>query len=129
LLERDYERELAGVCEDRGLACIPYFGLARGFLTGKYRRDAPQVDSPRAAGVREHYFNERGFAVLDGLDALADTHDTTLAAVAVAWLRSQPTVLAPIASATSPEQLAELLPGATLELAATELERLSRAGQ
>ncbi len=71
LMERDYERELAAVCERHGLACVPYFGLARGFLTGKYRPDGEQVQSPRAAGVRESYFNERGFAVLDALDSIA----------------------------------------------------------
>jgi aryl-alcohol dehydrogenase-like predicted oxidoreductase len=128
LMERDgYEAELAAVCEQHGLACIPYFGLARGFLTGKYRRDGPEIDSPRAAGVRESYFNERGFAVLDALDGVAAAHDTSVAAVALAWLLAQPTVLAPIASATSPEQLAELLECARLELSAAELKRLSSA--
>jgi aryl-alcohol dehydrogenase-like predicted oxidoreductase len=126
LLERgEYEGELAEVCTQNDLACIPYFGLARGFLTGKYRRDGEPVDSPRAAGVRESYFNERGFAVLDALDEIAAAHATTVAAVALAWLVAQPTVLAPIASATSPEQLAEILPSAGLELSAIELERLS----
>jgi aryl-alcohol dehydrogenase-like predicted oxidoreductase len=128
LLERgEYEGELAGVCERNGLACIPYFGLARGFLTGKYRRDGADVDSPRAAGVRDSYFNERGFAVLDALDQIAAAHDTSDAAVALAWLLAQPTVLAPIASATSPEQLAELLAFTALELTPAELERLSSA--
>lgn len=127
LLERDYERELAPLCEREGLACIPYFGLARGFLTGKYRRGGPEIDSPRAAGVREAYFNERGFAVVDALDEIAAAHRVAPAAVALAWLRSQPTVLAPIASATSPEQLAELMASATLELDAAEVERLSAA--
>ena len=76
-------------------AC-PYFGLARGFLTGKYRRDGEQVDSPRAAGVRESYFNERGFAVLDALDEIAAAHGgRTVAAVALAWLLAQPTVARP----------------------------------
>ncbi len=128
LMERgEYEGELAEVCARNGLACVPYFGLARGFLTGKYRRGGDQVDSPRAAGVRESYFNERGFAVLDALDEIAAAHGTTVAAVALAWLVVQPTVVAPIASATSPEQLAELLPSAELELSATEIERLNTA--
>jgi aryl-alcohol dehydrogenase (NADP+) len=128
LLERgEYEGELATVCEREGLACVPYFGLARGFLTGKYRRGGVEVDSPRAAGVRESYFNERGFAVLDALDEVAATHDTTVAAVALAWLTAQPTVLAPIASATSTQQLGELLPSAELELNADELARLDSA--
>jgi aryl-alcohol dehydrogenase-like predicted oxidoreductase len=124
LLERGYERELREVCETHGLACVPYFGLARGFLTGKYRPGGEQVSSPRAAGVRESYFNERGFAVLAALDELAAGHGTTVAAVALAWLLAQPTVIAPIASATSPEQMAELLPATGLELSAAEIERL-----
>lgn len=128
LIEREaYERELTPLCERHGLACIPYYGLAQGFLTGKYRADAEQVDSPRAAGVRERYFNERGFAVLDALDAITAEHETAVAAVALAWLRAQPTVLAPIASATSPRQLSELMASAELTLSDAERERLSDA--
>ena len=128
LMEREsYEAELAGVCERHGLACIPYFGLARGFLTGKYRRGGPEIDSPRAAGVRQSYCNARGFAVLDALDEVAAAHDTSVAAIALAWLLAQPTVLAPIASATSPEQLAELLDNARLTLTVDEIESLSSA--
>jgi aryl-alcohol dehydrogenase (NADP+) len=129
LLERDYETELAPLCERYELACIPYFGLARGFLSGKYRRDGQEVDSPRAQGVRESYFNDRGFAVLDALDEIAAAHDTVVAAVALAWLGAQPTVLAPIASATSPEQLRDLLAAGDLELTAEEIARLSAAGE
>jgi aryl-alcohol dehydrogenase-like predicted oxidoreductase len=128
LIDRgEYEGELADVCASSGIACIPYFGLARGFLTGKYRRGGAEVDSPRAQGVRDSYFNDRGFAVLDALDTVAVTHDTSVAAVALAWLLAQPTVLAPIASATSARQLAELLECATLELSAAELALLTRA--
>jgi len=128
LVEREgYEAELASVCERHGLACIPYFGLASGFLTGKYRRDGPEIDSPRADGVRRNHFNERGFAVLDALDEVAAEHHTSVAAVALAWLLAQPTVLAPIASATSPEQLAELTQCAELRLSAAALERLDTA--
>ena len=128
LMERErYEGELAALCERHGLACIPYFGLARGFLTGKYRRGGPDVESPRAQGVRDSYFNERGFAVLEALDEVAAAHHASVAAVALAWLRAQPAVLAPIASATSPAQLAELLPSVRLELSAAEIARLSAA--
>jgi aryl-alcohol dehydrogenase-like predicted oxidoreductase len=128
LVERgEYEGELAAVCERHGLACIPYFGLARGFLTGKYRPGGGEIDSPRAAGVREAYFNERGFAVLQALDEVAGAHDVSVAAVALAWLLAQPTVLAPIASVTSSEQLGDLLECAELELSAAELERLDAA--
>jgi aryl-alcohol dehydrogenase-like predicted oxidoreductase len=128
LLERgEYEGELASLCARAGVACVPYFGLAQGFLTGKYRRDGKDVDSLRAQGVRESYFNERGFAVLDALDAIAAEHDVAVAAVALAWLLAQPTVIAPIASATSPEQLGELVALAELELTPAELERLDNA--
>lgn len=125
LVERDsYEGPLQEVCARHELACIPYFGLARGFLTGKYRRDGAPVDSFRAEGVRESYFNEHDFAVLDALDEIAAAHDTSVAAVSLAWLAAQPTVLAPIASATSVEQLRELLAFTRVELTAAELERL-----
>jgi aryl-alcohol dehydrogenase-like predicted oxidoreductase len=128
LMEREeYERELASVCERHGLACLPYFALARGFLTGKYRPQGEQIDSPRAAGVHDSYFNERGFTVLAALDEVAAAHDAAVAAVALAWLAAQPAVLAPVASATSAEQLAELLASAELELSAEELERLGEA--
>jgi aryl-alcohol dehydrogenase (NADP+) len=128
LLERrEYEGELAELCGREGVPCLPYFALARGFLTGKYRPGGPNVDSPRAQGVRDSYFNERGFAVLAALDELASAHRVRVAAVALAWLRAQPTVVAPVASATSPQQLAELLPSATLELDPAELDRLSAA--
>jgi aryl-alcohol dehydrogenase-like predicted oxidoreductase len=128
LLERgEYEGELLELCRSHGLACLPYFSLARGFLTGKYRPDGPEVDSPRAVGVREKYFNERGFAVLDALDQIASKHEQSVAAVALAWLGAQPTVAAPIASATSPAQLSELLAATRIELSAAELELLGDA--
>jgi aryl-alcohol dehydrogenase-like predicted oxidoreductase len=124
---RGYEGELAAVCARHALACVPYFGLARGFLSGKYRPGGEEIDSPRAAGVRDVYFNERGFAVLDALDAIAASHQAPVAAVALAWLLAQPTVLAPIASATSTAQLAELLAATELELSEDELARLDGA--
>jgi aryl-alcohol dehydrogenase-like predicted oxidoreductase len=125
LMDRNrYEGELEQVCERHDLACVPYFSLARGFLSGKYRRDGEQVDSARADGVRQAYFNARGFAVLDALDQIAAAHETPLAAVALAWLIAKPTVLAPIASATSTAQLAELLACADLVLSPTEIELL-----
>lgn len=128
LVERgEYEGALMDVCRGAGVACVPYFGLARGFLTGKYRRGGPDVDSPRAQGVRDAYFNERGFAVLDALDRVAAETGASVAAVALAWLRSQPTVLAPIASATSVSQLGELMAAGTLELGTEQLAALSAA--
>ena len=128
LVERSrYEGALMDVCVRHGLACLPYFGLARGFLTGKYRRGGAEVPSPRAGGVHDLYFNERGFAVLDALDDIAAAHDVSVAAVSLAWLAAQPTVVAPIASATSPEQLAETLQFVSLRLSEEELRRLSEA--
>jgi aryl-alcohol dehydrogenase-like predicted oxidoreductase len=127
LVERDYERDLRPVVEREGLACLPYFALARGFLTGKYR-DGTQVDSPRASRA-EAYLDDRGRAVLAALDEVASAHSTTVAAVAIAWLRMQPTVVAPLASARNVQQLSEILPGASLELAPDELERLRAASE
>ncbi len=128
LMERgSYEGPLMDLCARHGLACLPYFSLARGFLTGKYRPDGPEVDSPRAASVRERYFNDRGFAVLAALEEIAGAHAVSVAAVSLAWLAAQPTVVAPIASATSAEQLGDLLQSVSLELGEDELRRLADA--
>jgi aryl-alcohol dehydrogenase-like predicted oxidoreductase len=121
-----YEGGLQDLCVAEGLACMPYYGLASGFLTGKYRPGGPEVESARAGSARKHL--DRGGRVLAALDDIAAAHSVTVAAVALAWLRAQPGVTAPIASARTPEQLAELLPMADLELAPDELERLTAAG-
>jgi aryl-alcohol dehydrogenase-like predicted oxidoreductase len=126
LLERDgYEGEMADLCSSRGIACVPYFGLARGFLTGKYRRGVT-VDSPRAA-VASGYLDERGERVLAVLDEVAAARGTTVAAVALAWLADRPTVVSPIASARNVGQLADLLPVLGLHLTAEETEQLDKA--
>jgi len=127
LVEREYEDGLQALCAENDVACVPYFGLAMGFLTGKYRPGGPDVDSPRAGGATK-YLDERGVAVLEALDDVAAAHGTSPAAVALAWLREQPTVVAPIASARTTEQLAELLPMADLALERQEVERLRAAG-
>jgi aryl-alcohol dehydrogenase-like predicted oxidoreductase len=124
LVERDFERTLAPVAEEWDLAVCPYFGLAKGFLTGKYRPDGEEVESARAQGARA-YLEQGGAAVLETLDEVAAAHDTTVAAVALAWLRAHPGVVAPIASARTVEQLEQILPAATLDLSADEVERLS----
>jgi aryl-alcohol dehydrogenase-like predicted oxidoreductase len=127
LVERDYETDgLRELCERADLACFPYYALASGFLTGKYRPGGEGGDSPRAGGAAK-YLDARGEAVLAALDEVAAAHDAEVAAVAIAWLRSQPTVAAPIASARNAEQLAPLLESATLELDAGELDALSSA--
>jgi aryl-alcohol dehydrogenase-like predicted oxidoreductase len=127
LVEREhYEGALAALCEQTGLACVPYWALARGFLTGKYRPGVT-VDSPRAEQAGK-YLDDHGIRVLEALDRVAEAHDTTNAAVALAWVAAQPGVAAPIASARNPEQLAEFLPAAWLELSSDELRELSDAG-
>jgi aryl-alcohol dehydrogenase (NADP+) len=125
LVERgEYEVELRDLCAREGLGCMPYFALAMGFLTGKYRPGSPEVDGPRAARAGA-YLDERGIAVLEALDGIGQAHGASVGAVALAWLAAQPTVIAPIASARTPGQLTELLPMADLELGADELARLS----
>jgi len=123
MIERDFERTLLPIAERWELAVVPYFGLAKGFLTGKYRPGGPEVESQRAESARS-YLDQGGAAVLEALDSVAAAHDVTVAAVALAWLRAQPTVVAPIASARTVEQLEEIAPAASLELTAAELELL-----
>jgi aryl-alcohol dehydrogenase (NADP+) len=127
LVEREgYEREYAPLVAEHNLACLPYYGLAKGFLTGKYRAGGPEVDSPRAQGAAE-YLDGRGERVLAALDEVAAERAATVAAVALAWLSAQPGVVAPIASARSVEQLEELLPAVGLKLSDAELARLTEA--
>ncbi len=127
LKERDhYEGELADLCEREGIACIPYWSLAQGFLTGKYRLGGPAVDSERA-GMIGGYLDDRGMRVLAALDDIADAHAVSVAAVALAWLAAQPTVLASVASARTVDQLVDLCRMTNLTLSPPELERLGSA--
>jgi aryl-alcohol dehydrogenase-like predicted oxidoreductase len=124
LVEREgYERELAPLCEREGLPCLPYWALARGFLTGKYRPGGPPVESPRA-GAASAYLDDRGVALLAALDEVAAAHHAAVATVAIAWLLTQPTVLAPIASARNAEQLTPLMAAPDLTLSADDLRLL-----
>jgi aryl-alcohol dehydrogenase-like predicted oxidoreductase len=126
LMERPaFEPELQGVAEARQLGVLPYFALAKGFLTGKYRA-GQQVDSPRAKGASA-YVGEKGDRVLAALQEVAQAHDVSMAAVALRWLADQPTVIAPIASGRSLEQLADLLPMQDLVLADDERQALTDA--
>jgi aryl-alcohol dehydrogenase (NADP+) len=124
LMERDYESDQRAVCEREDIACFPFYALAKGFLTGKYRPGGEDVDSPRAEGAKQ-YLDERGEKMLAALDEIAAAHDTEVAAVALAWLREQDTVLAPIASARNTDQLGPLLASVPLTLSDDELSRLS----
>ncbi len=126
LVERArYEGPMQQLVAEAGLAFMPYYSLARGFLTGKYRAGAI-VDSPRAEAASA-YLDARGERVLAALEQVAAAHSTTIAAVALAWLAAQPTVTAPIASARTVEQLRELLPVAGIRLAAGEIAELTQA--
>ena len=126
LVERDFEGTLLPVAEAWDLAVLPYYGLAKGFLTGKYRSGGDAVDSARAESAGA-YLDARGEAVLGVLDEVAAAHDVSPAAVALAWLRARPQVVAPIASARTTDQLADILPAATLELTPEQVERLADA--
>ena len=126
LMERgEYEQELRDVVAEHGLGSMPYFGLARGFLTGKYRA-GETIDSPRAKGASQ-YVGEKGDRVLAALSEVADAHGVSGAAVALRWLADQPTVTAPIASGRDVEQLADLLPMLDLVLTDDERQRLTAA--
>jgi aryl-alcohol dehydrogenase-like predicted oxidoreductase len=127
LIEREYEHGLRDLVASAGIASVPYYALASGFLTGKYRPGDGAVDSPRAQSATA-LLDERGLAVLAILDEVAAAHGTTQSAVALAWLAAQPTVVAPIASARNVEQLEELLAFTQLELSTGELDALNRAG-
>ncbi|WP_369247611.1 aldo/keto reductase [Streptomyces sp. R41] len=127
LVSRDtYEGALRDVASRSGLAAVPYYALASGFLTGKYR-PGTTVDSPRAQGAAKHLETERGLRVLAALDEVAQAHDAPVATVALAWLAAQPTVAAPIASARTPEQLPALLGVGDLVLTDGELSKLTEA--
>jgi aryl-alcohol dehydrogenase-like predicted oxidoreductase len=126
LLEREFEGEMQALCAREGLATVPYWVLAQGFLTGKYRGEADGGDSPRAAEARR-YLQQGGAEVLAAMDALAAERDAPLAAIALAWTRSRATVAAPIASARTPAQLAQLMGFADLTLSPEEVARLDAA--
>ncbi|MEV0445613.1 aldo/keto reductase [Streptomyces spectabilis] len=127
LVSRDtYEGPLQEIASRSGLAAVPYFGLAAGFLTGKYR-PGTEVESARAEKAGEYLATERGRRVLAALDEVAKAHDAEVATVALAWLAAQPTVAAPIASARTLEQLPALLAVADLELTGAELAALTAA--
>jgi aryl-alcohol dehydrogenase-like predicted oxidoreductase len=125
LMERsDYEDDVADVIARNGLGSVPYYGLASGFLTGKYG-PGTEVDSVRSSAASDYLNSKRGPAVLEAIDAVAKNHTATLGAVALAWLAAQPTVTAPIASARTPQQLTDLLPMARLQLSEREIATLN----
>lgn len=127
LVSRDtYEGGLQDLAEREGLGAVPYFALASGFLTGKYRPGAA-VESARAEKAGQYLESERGQKVLAALDKVAQEHDAQVATVALAWLAARPTVVAPIASARTVEQLPALVAVADLRLTAQDLAELTEA--
>lgn len=128
LLEREiFEGPLQDLCVAENIGVVPYYGVAGGYLTGKYRTKQDLGKSPRGTRV-EDYMNGNGPAVLAAMDAIATETGASLAAIALAWLAAQPAVTAPIASATSVAQLGELLASMNLSLTAEQVTRLDEAG-
>jgi aryl-alcohol dehydrogenase-like predicted oxidoreductase len=109
------------------VSVIPYYTLAAGFLTGKYRKEEDLSISPRGSRVGTSYLNERGLKILAAMDQVAERYSVTVAQVAVAWLMAQPSVTAPIASATKTEQLDELIKATQLTLDQSALDALNIA--
>ena len=118
----EFENNQAPLLAQNSITCIPYFGLARGFLTGKYRAGVT-VDSLRAGGVTE-YQSEKGYAVVSALEEISKAHHSSIAAVALGWLRAQPQVSTPIASARTVEQLEEIIQ--VVELTSDEVAKLTQ---
>jgi aryl-alcohol dehydrogenase-like predicted oxidoreductase len=124
LVRKEYEGALEDMCVSENLGVIPYFALASGFLTGKYRSEGDLKKSARGGRMKE-LMQGRPQALLTAMDVVAANHGATLAQVALAWLMARPSVTAPIASATSVAQLNELTPAARLKLTADDMKILS----
>ncbi|MFK3678379.1 aldo/keto reductase [Microbacterium sp. NPDC090218] len=125
----EVEDTIIPVAEEFELGLVPYYSLASGFLTGKYRStDAAGQSSPRAQGAAK-YATEAGLRIIDALEEIGDAHGASIAATSLAWLRAQPTVVAPIASARTVDQVPDLLAGARLELSADEVALLDQVSE
>lgn len=122
----DFETTLEPLALKERLGVIPYYSLAAGFLTGKYRSERDLSKSARGQGVKK-FLNDRGFRILTALDAVADQHKATPAQIALAWLMARPSITAPIASATSVDQLNDLAKATQLELSQPDLDQLNQA--
>lgn len=122
----EFEREHEKICLDNDLGVITYYSLASGFLTGKYRSEDDLTKSKRGGGVKK-FLNERGFKILDALDAVADKHHVAPASVALGWLIHHPSITAPIASVTDLSQLISFTEAANLKLTPEDLSLLDKA--
>ncbi|MBD2752836.1 aldo/keto reductase [Spirosoma validum] len=121
-----YETQYEPIVNKYGLGVINYYSLASGFLTGKYRSEADLSKSPRGEGVK-HYLDERGMRILKALDEVAEAYKATLAQISLAWLISQSSITAPIASATSVTQFQDIAKAADLKLDSSALYKLNAA--
>ncbi len=124
-----YEGELESVALKQGLGVINYYSLASGFLSGKYKKPADASKSQRGPSIVEKYLNERGKRIIEALEDVAASHDVSATQVALAWQIARPSITAPIVSATSLQQVEELVQATQLELSKQEIEELSRASQ
>jgi aryl-alcohol dehydrogenase-like predicted oxidoreductase len=125
----DYETELEPLCMKEHIGVITYFALASGFLTGKYRTAADASKSARGKGIVEKFLNARGLKILAALDDVAERRRSSPASVALAWQIARPNIIAPIASATSVEQLSELVAATRLDLDKSDIEQLNAASE
>ena len=124
LCEREgFEQNYLPICKENELSVLPYFALASGFLTGKYRTESDLSKSPRGQGVKK-YLNEKGISILHALDEVAGQYQVKPAAIALAWLMAQPTIAAPIASATTIEQLNDLIKATEIKLGKEDILKL-----
>jgi aryl-alcohol dehydrogenase-like predicted oxidoreductase len=119
-----FEKDALPIVQASGIGVIPYFGLAAGFLTGKYRSEADLQKSARGASIGKKYLNDKGFKILKALDAVADRHGISQAQVALAWLMQAPGITAPIASGTSVAQVQELTKALDVQLSSTDVAEL-----
>jgi len=123
LIDREFERELQPLCVEEEVGVFPYYTLAAGFLTGKYRSKKDTEGRARGARV-ETYLNDKNLALLDRVETVAGAHNATMAEVAIAWLRDRPSIVAPLASATNLDQLQSLIRGAQLKLTGEDMAAL-----
>lgn len=128
VMRGDYEGALEELCVAKDVAVLPFYGLASGFLTGKYGSEQDWAGSPRGHALKAAA-DAGGWAVLTAMNEIARETGATHAQIALAWLNSRPGVAAPLASATSVSQLADLVASASLELGPDQLDRLTRAGE
>ncbi len=123
----DYENNLEQFCLKNNISVVPYYSLASGFLSGKYKSSADSFKSPRGGGVISRYLDERGKRILKALEEVANHYSVGMATIAIAWLAARSSITAPIASATNPEQLKELMMSTKIDMDDTSIQKLNDA--